>query len=140
MGIVLRPGEVPDGCVQLQFHGKVGLSGKWFQRPIPLQFGNVNERDGVQVDENGVGVFTEEEWAYFQKACPGAFTLYNSPDPMPAPPKAEVLPKGNVVDITPEPSADGEVDDISDGFVEMTYTPLSEDVPESKPKAKGRKR
>jgi len=96
MSLTLRPGEVPDGCVQLKFLGRINPGGKWFQRPIPVRYGGYDPADGVQVADDGVGVFTVEEWEYFKQTCPEAFVLYQSREPEPLPPIVKALPAGSI--------------------------------------------
>jgi len=71
--------ELPAGQVRLIFHGRVGPNGKFFQRPIPLEHKGYVDGDGVQVDKDGIGIFSQVEWEYFQKVCPEAFTRYVKP-------------------------------------------------------------
>lgn len=134
MSVTLRPGEVPDGCVQLKFLGRINPGGKWFQRPIPVMYGGYDPADGVQVGEDGVGVFTVEEWAYFKQTCPEAFVLYQSREPEPLPPTVHeipigfsALPNGNI-------AAGGPLDDVRDSG-ETLNAPVV-----ANPTSKGRKR
>jgi hypothetical protein len=73
-----KPPEVPGGYVKAVWHGRPGA--RW-SRPIPYtdyNFPRETHENWLQANADGQYLMTVDEFAYFEKVAPGAFTKVQS--------------------------------------------------------------